>query len=35
MEFAITAGLIALAIFIFKMAAKHLPLLSPGTESAH
>jgi Ni/Fe-hydrogenase subunit HybB-like protein len=35
MEFAITAGLIALAIFIFKMAAKHLPLLSPDTESAH
>lgn len=35
MEFAITAGLIALAIFIFKMAAKHLPLLSPDTGSAH
>lgn len=35
MEFVLTLSLIALAILIFKMAVKHLPLLSPGTESSH
>ncbi len=34
MEFAITAALIALAVFVFKLAARHLPLLSPGSEPA-
>lgn len=35
MEFAITAALIALAFFIFKMAARHLPLLTSGAASEH
>lgn len=34
-EFALTAGLVAFAIFLFKMAAKHLPLLSSGAEAEH
>ncbi|MDA8123109.1 MAG: polysulfide reductase NrfD [Deltaproteobacteria bacterium] len=35
MEFAVTFALIALAFFIFKMAARHLPLLSSETASEH
>jgi len=34
-EFILSAGLIALAIFLFKMAAKHLPLLDSGIEAEH
>jgi Ni/Fe-hydrogenase subunit HybB-like protein len=34
-EFVFSVGLIALAIFLFKMAAKHLPLLDSGTEAGH
>ena len=34
-EFVLSIGLIALAIFLFKMAAKHLPLLDSGTEAEH
>jgi Ni/Fe-hydrogenase subunit HybB-like protein len=34
-EFLLTVALVALAIFLFKMAAKHLPLLDSGTEAEH
>jgi len=34
-EFVLTAALISLAIFLFKMAAKHLPLFSSGEEAEH
>lgn len=35
MEFAITVALIALALFLFKLAAKYLPLVSSEVESIH
>lgn len=35
MEFIITLALVALAVFIFKMAAKYLQLFSAGAEPAH
>ncbi|MHB8834771.1 MAG: NrfD/PsrC family molybdoenzyme membrane anchor subunit [Candidatus Methylomirabilia bacterium] len=35
MEFAVTIALVSMAIFLFKMAAKHLPLLDSGTEAEH
>jgi Ni/Fe-hydrogenase subunit HybB-like protein len=34
-EFAVSIALVSLAIFLFKMAAKHLPLLDSGTEAEH
>jgi Ni/Fe-hydrogenase subunit HybB-like protein len=34
-EFAVTIALVSMAIFLFKMAAKHLPLLDSGTEAEH
>ena len=34
-EFAVSIALVSLAIFLFKMAAKHLPLLDSGTEAGH
>lgn len=34
-EFVLSIALVALAIFLFKMAAKHLPLLESGTEAEH
>jgi Ni/Fe-hydrogenase subunit HybB-like protein len=34
-EFLLTFALIALAIFLFRIAAKHLPLLDSGTEAEH
>jgi Ni/Fe-hydrogenase subunit HybB-like protein len=35
MEFAVTIALVSLAIFLFKMAAKHLPLLESGAGAEH
>ncbi len=34
-EFMVTIALVSLAIFLFKMAAKHLPLLESGAEAEH
>jgi Ni/Fe-hydrogenase subunit HybB-like protein len=34
-EFAVTIALVSFAILLFKMAAKHLPLLESGTEAEH
>jgi len=34
-EFVLSIALVSFAIFCFKMAAKHLPLLDSGTEAKH